>query len=120
VWMGYLKDQRSLDYVHGVAPVYGGTIPAEIWRDFMTEAMTHYPRVVDFPDFTYDGYTKGSSVPSPVTVPTAAPTETSSPEPTKTDEPRPTKTEEPSPSSTDTGTEPPGEGGGGGGGGGGP
>jgi membrane peptidoglycan carboxypeptidase len=114
VWMGYLKDHTPLDYVHGVAPVYGGTIPAEIWRDFMTDAMEHYPRVVDFPDFTYDGYTKGSSVPSPETVPTAPPTETQSPEPTVTEEPRPTKTQEPSPTATDTETQPPGEGGGGG------
>jgi hypothetical protein len=76
--------------------------------------MEHYPRVVDFPDFTYDGNTKGSSVPSPETVPTAPPTETQSPEPTVTEEPRPTKTQEPSPTATDTETQPPGEGGGGG------
>ena len=114
VWMGYLKDHTPLDYVHGVAPVYGGTIPAEIWRDFMTAAMDDYPRVLDFPDFTYDDYTKGSSVPSPVTVPTPAPTESPSPEPTVTEEPRPTKTKEPSPSASDTETQPPGEGGGGG------
>ena len=114
VWMGYLKDHAPLDYVNGVGPVYGGTLPAEIWRDFMTDAMDHYPRVIDFPDFTYDGYTKGSTVPSPVTVPTAPPTETQSPEPTVTEEPRPTKTKEPSPSPSDTETQPPGEGGGGG------
>jgi membrane peptidoglycan carboxypeptidase len=117
VWMGYLKDHTPLDYVNGVGPVYGGTIPAEIWRDFMTVAMGNYDRVIDFPDPTFDGYTKGSSVPSPVTVPTAVPTETQSPEPTETDEPRPTQTEDPPPPSpTETETEPPGEGGGGGGG----
>jgi penicillin-binding protein 1A len=29
--------------VEGFAPVYGGTIPAAIWHDFMSSALAHTP-----------------------------------------------------------------------------
>jgi penicillin-binding protein 1A len=32
-----------MNYVEGYAPVYGGTIPAAIWHDFMNGALTHTP-----------------------------------------------------------------------------
>ena len=35
VWVGYPKEQTPLLYVEGVPAVYGGTIPADIWHDYM-------------------------------------------------------------------------------------
>ena len=39
MWVGYPEEQRPLINVEGVPVVYGGTIPAAIWQDFMTQAM---------------------------------------------------------------------------------
>jgi penicillin-binding protein 1A len=38
VWVGYRSSNRPLENVEGFGAVYGGTIPAEIWKDFMTTA----------------------------------------------------------------------------------
>jgi penicillin-binding protein 1A len=44
VWMGYANNERtSMKNVKGVSPVYGGTIPAGVWRDFMTQALQNVP-----------------------------------------------------------------------------
>jgi penicillin-binding protein 1A len=44
VWMGY-SDTRSHSLVNikGVPRVYGGTIPAQTWHDFMSEALKNVP-----------------------------------------------------------------------------
>jgi penicillin-binding protein 1A len=50
VWVGYPNDKgekRSLYNVHGVGAVAGGTIPAQIWHDFM-EIATEREGYVDF------------------------------------------------------------------------
>ena len=43
VWMGYPQGEIPLENVEGVPSVYGGTIPAAIWHDFMTIAMEGQP-----------------------------------------------------------------------------
>jgi penicillin-binding protein 1A len=44
VWMGYADSaQRPLYDIKGVARVYGGTIPAQTWHDFMTAALSDVP-----------------------------------------------------------------------------
>jgi penicillin-binding protein 1A len=48
VWIGYPHREIPMNYVEGYAPVYGGTIPASIWHDFMAAALAHTP-VQDFP-----------------------------------------------------------------------
>jgi penicillin-binding protein 1A len=48
VWVGYPHREIPMNYVEGYAPVYGGTIPASIWHDFMAAALAHTP-VQDFP-----------------------------------------------------------------------
>jgi penicillin-binding protein 1A len=114
VWVGYEKDSRSLINVEGVPSVYGGTIPAEIWHDFMSNAIARYPRVIDFHAPSYVGYTKGPSTGAPF-VPTPAapsPTAAATTTPPPTEEPSTKPTEEPSPSATDTDTQPPPAGGG--------
>jgi penicillin-binding protein 1A len=48
VWVGYPKAEIPLRNVEGVSDVYGGTLPAEIWHDFMRAATWRMP-VQDFP-----------------------------------------------------------------------
>jgi penicillin-binding protein 1A len=44
VWMGYADNQStSMKCVKGVCPVFGGTIPAGAWRDFMSQALKNVP-----------------------------------------------------------------------------
>ncbi len=47
VWLGYSDAPRPLERIKGVGKVYGGTIPAQTWHDFMIEAMKN----VQTPDF---------------------------------------------------------------------
>jgi membrane peptidoglycan carboxypeptidase len=118
VWVGYVKSQRPLENINGVPYVFGGTIPAEIWHDFMTDAMAG-KREIPFHEPTFVGYDNGPTAPSPVpatpVAPPPAPTVTESPKPEPSPEPEPSETVTPSPEPT-TSTPPP-EGGGGGGGG---
>ena len=48
VWVGYPKGEISLYNVEGVGQVAGGTLPAEIWREFMGPAVANLP-VKQFP-----------------------------------------------------------------------
>jgi penicillin-binding protein 1A len=49
VWMGYSDtNTRSLHNIKGVSKVYGGTIPASTWADFMGAALEDAP-AADFP-----------------------------------------------------------------------
>ena len=43
VWMGYTNGRLPLDNINGVPMVYGGTIPAETWHNFMSEALKGQP-----------------------------------------------------------------------------
>jgi len=47
VWIGYPHRELPMNYVEGYAPVYGGGIPASIWRGFMSGALANAP-VLDF------------------------------------------------------------------------
>jgi penicillin-binding protein 1A len=111
VWVGYPKGEIPLEDVEGVPLVYGGTIPAAIWHDYMQTALADTDPV-PFPEPSFEGYTVGPETPayappsysSPTAEPTSpSPEPTASAEPTKTPEPtgspEPTKTPEP----TDTG-----------------
>jgi penicillin-binding protein 1A len=94
VWMGWPKSEIPLKNVMGVPSVYGGTIPAAIWHDFMLAAMAGKP-VETFPSPSFAGHTIGPA--TPVSVPTPSPT----PKPTPTPTPTPTApTGTPSPSET--------------------
>jgi penicillin-binding protein 1A len=48
VWVGYPKGEISLYNVEGVGEVAGGTLPAEIWRAYMSQAVANLP-VKSFP-----------------------------------------------------------------------
>jgi membrane peptidoglycan carboxypeptidase len=103
--MGYPKnDKTPLLNVEGVSPVFGGTIPAAIFHDFMTKALEGMPdRAFPEPQTTA-GYTVGPQTP----VPSPTPPPTKSPKPTRSPTPSPTKSPPPtgSPSPTDSPTPP--------------
>jgi membrane peptidoglycan carboxypeptidase len=42
-WVGYPTAERPMRGVHGIAGVTGGTLPAEIWHTYMTEALQGVP-----------------------------------------------------------------------------
>jgi membrane peptidoglycan carboxypeptidase len=49
IWMGYSdSNSKSLKNIKGVATVYGGTIPASTWKDYMSQALKNAPPA-DFP-----------------------------------------------------------------------
>jgi penicillin-binding protein 1A len=43
VWVGFPHRETAMNYVEGYAPVYGGTIPASTWHDFMNAALANLP-----------------------------------------------------------------------------
>ena len=42
IWVGYPKNNRSMKKTFGGKPVYGGTLPAIIWHDFIQSALGYY------------------------------------------------------------------------------
>jgi penicillin-binding protein 1A len=54
VWVGYPKGEIPLLNVEGVGEVFGGTLPAEIWRNYMEGAVGNLP-VKEFPTPDYNG-----------------------------------------------------------------
>jgi penicillin-binding protein 1A len=94
VWVGYPERARPMTNVEGYPSVYGGTIPASIWHDFMAAATDGMP-VVEFPQVSYDAY---ADPPAPAPAPSAAPEPSAAPPP----EPSPKPSPEPSPEPTPT------------------
>jgi penicillin-binding protein 1A len=103
VWVGYPQGEIPLENIEGYSAVFGGTIPALIWHDFMLEA-TAGMEVEDFVAPSFEGYTEGPPTPVPVPAPSpsATPEPTESPEPEPTKSPTPPPTESPSPEPTET------------------
>jgi penicillin-binding protein 1A len=54
VWVGYPQGEIPLLNVEGYYQVFGGSLPARIWHDFMAPAVEHLP-VKDFPTPTIGG-----------------------------------------------------------------
>jgi penicillin-binding protein 1A len=48
VWVGYPKAEIPLLNIEGFYQVFGGSLPAKIWHDFMGPAVENMP-VVGFP-----------------------------------------------------------------------
>ena len=55
VWVGYPHKEQPLLNVEGVPAVFGGSLPAEIWHDFMAGAVGNLP-VRDFPQPSFSPY----------------------------------------------------------------
>ena len=99
VWMGYPEGEIPLTNVEGVPSVYGGTIPAEIWHNYMTIAMEgQKPLPFPQPDFTQ------WASPSPSYAPPPSPSPSPSPSPKPTHSPKPTESPSPTESPTPTGS----------------
>jgi penicillin-binding protein 1A len=72
VWVGYPKAEIPLYNVEGVGSVFGGSLPAEIWHNFMSAATARMP-VLQFPTPAITGqtiYGSGYYVPSATTTTT--------------------------------------------------
>jgi penicillin-binding protein 1A len=70
VWVGYPKAEIPLYNIEGVGQVFGGSLPAEIWHRFMSEAVANMP-VRDFVRPQFTGHYVSGSYYAP-----AAPTQT--------------------------------------------
>jgi membrane peptidoglycan carboxypeptidase len=93
VWVGYPQGEIPLEDVEGFSAVYGGTIPALIWHDFMSQA-TAAMRIKDFVEPSFEGYTLDAPSPPPPPAPSVTP----SPKPSPSPEPEPSPSPSPSPS----------------------
>jgi penicillin-binding protein 1A len=71
VWIGYPKAEISLYGIEGVSAVFGGSLPAQIWNRFVSEAVKKLP----VKDFVYPQFT-GHTVSSPYSYIPAAPSTT--------------------------------------------
>ena len=71
VWVGYATKLKQMKTEYGGSPVAGGTYPAEIWHDFMTDWIE-----------IRDERKPGPKEPPPSTVPTTPPTTPGAPAPT--------------------------------------
>ena len=97
VWVGYPKGQIPLVNIEGVPEVFGGTIPAAIWHDFMVVAMEGLDPI-SFEDPNFEDQTVSSSVEATTPVsPVPSPTASAPPSESPAEEPSPEPTDEPSP-----------------------
>ena len=44
VWMGYADSRKAMENIKGVAKVFGGTLPAATWKDYMGQALADVPK----------------------------------------------------------------------------
>ena len=72
VWMGYSDSQRPLVNIKGTPRVYGGTIPAKAWHDYMAAALDGVPEV-DFAPPAKPEPPTTTAPPAGVTTPIAPP-----------------------------------------------
>ena len=88
VWMGYPKtEDRPMTNVEGFSSVFGGTLPALIWHDFMAKALAGAP-VLDFAPADFTGLTVQPArviplAPPPPPSPSPSPQPSPSPSPTR-------------------------------------
>jgi penicillin-binding protein 1A len=103
VWVGYAEAQTPLENIQGYSAVFGGTIPALIWRDFMSAALAGKP-VRPFAEPSFDGYDTAPPTPvaSPTPSPSPSPSESPSPSPSRSPKPSPTPSLSPTPTPTPT------------------
>ncbi len=59
VWMGYASQYKPMVYFRGLSSVQGGTVPAQIWHDYMSAAVHSEPQWVgSFPPvYSFTGAT---------------------------------------------------------------
>jgi penicillin-binding protein 1A len=88
VWMGYPKtEDRPMENVEGFAHVFGGSLPAMIWHDFMAKALSR-SRVLDFAAPSFVGFDQQPERVLPLPPP---PAPSPSPSPSCRPKPKPCK-----------------------------
>ena len=97
VWVGYPQGEISLTNVEGYSAVFGGTIPALIWHDFMEQATANM-QVKDFAHPSFEGYTLGAPTPPPLPAPSVTPSPSPKPSPSPSPKPSPSPSPSPEPS----------------------
>jgi penicillin-binding protein 1A len=117
VWVGYPHLEQPLLNVEGIGGVAGGTIPAEIWHDFMSAAVGNLPvQNFAYPVFTghtisgpggYSTYQPSSTSTTTTSTTTTSTTPTRPSKPTPAPAPAPTPAPTPAPPPTTTTSEPP-------------
>jgi penicillin-binding protein 1A len=109
VWVGYPKAEIPLYNVEGISAVFGGSLPAEIWRRFMSEAAKNLPaRDFVYPQFTGHYVSSPYSyVPSYTTTTTTTTTTTVPAKPAPPPKPKPAPTPPPPPATTPAPPPPP-------------
>ncbi len=73
VWMGHTNGRQPLVNIHGLPQVFGGTLPAQAWHDFMAAALAGTP-VRNFVPLTPPGGSCGGPNVSSSTTISVAPT----------------------------------------------
>jgi len=73
VWMGYADSQKPLVNVAGIPRVFGGTLPAKTWHDYMAAALQGVP-TQDFVAPPRPVVVAPPVTPAPVILPPTAPT----------------------------------------------
>jgi penicillin-binding protein 1A len=102
VWVGYPSGSRPMTGIYGLKQVTGGTLPADIFRRFMSAALSGAPFTHFDPAPSLDG-TKGVLGQVPATFPTTTTTSTSTTTTTTSTTVAPTTTStEPSKATTTT------------------
>jgi penicillin-binding protein 1A len=97
VWVGYPQGEIPLVNVEGFSAVFGGTIPALIWHDFMSQATANM-RIKDFAEPSFEGYSLGAPTPPPPPPPSVAPSPSPKPSPSPSPSPKPSPSPSPTPS----------------------
>jgi penicillin-binding protein 1A len=77
VWLGYDKQEHKLYNIHNLRAVSGGTLPAQIWHNFMVEATRGTP-----PQSFVEPQTFGVVLNSTTTAPPTTVVQNSQPKPT--------------------------------------
>lgn len=102
VWVGFPQGNLPMYNIAGFPSVYGGTIPASIWHDFMAVATQGMP-VLDFAQPSFEGF---DTKVEPLEGLEPSPSPSPSPEPTKSPKPKPSTPPPPPPEPTPTPTPP--------------
>ncbi|MCW2975204.1 MAG: penicillin-binding protein [Actinomycetia bacterium] len=106
VWIGYPKAEIPLYGVEGYSAVFGGSLPAEIWRRFMSAAVAQLP-VRDFAYPVFTGHTIGAPpayYSAPATTTDTTPTKTTPAPPVRQTTPSTPKAPTPQPTPAPTPT----------------
>ena len=115
VWMGYADKVRTMDGFRGLSSVTGGTIPAELWHDYMAAALRSEPQLGGaFPapgslagkDLMTAG-TSTSTTSGPSSTSSSSTTSTTAPTSTTTTKKNPQPGPKPSPTTSPTAPPPP-------------